>query len=173
MFYHSDLRDRAKPLIGTHWDFVGKSENKFYLSIDNIEEITSFLEKLKGIIHGWLRLKRKQACSTPADWREAWHPDKVQVWGRIGSNSKAIYWFHKAYTGIQEIKQTPLTGELGQIGRIWHRMYPRYQVGNNGKIQNTGGYVELLTIFPDMTDVSETTGQFLQFLPQAGFTRVW
>lgn len=175
LVYPSYLKNNSKPLIGCHWEFVNRSKG-FYLSISELDDIKSFLKNLNSKILGWLRLKQKPVCPTPADWREAWHPNKVQIWGRLAndrSDSRAVYWFHGPYTGIQEIKNTQLTGGLGKIGRIWHRMYPRYQVGNNGKLQNTGGYVELLTIFPDTTDVSETTGQFLQFLHQTDFTRIW
>ena|GEM_PF-4222778 len=56
------------------------------------------------------------------------------MWGRLAKNRDecvAIDWLHKAYQkGIvrgeqdKSIKRTSVTGELGQIGRLWHRMYP-------------------------------------------------
>ena len=63
-----------------------------------------------------------------------WYPDNVQVWGRVAENaedSQAIFWLHQPYQeeirGIQSegsIYRSSVTGQMGQIGRLWHRMYP-------------------------------------------------
>jgi CRISPR-associated protein Cmr6 len=111
-----------------------------------------------------------------SDWREAWHPNKVQVWGKIhnqknprDNQSQAVHWFHGNYSPNKSIKQTVLTGKIGNIGRIWHRMYPRY-VSKDGNLLNPPShYVELLTIFPDN---SATTTDFLQFLAINGFEKL-
>lgn len=108
-------------------------------------------------------------------YRETWHPDNVQVWARIAENdhdSKAVKWFHQSYTRNGSIKNTDLTGRLGQIGRIWHRMYPHYVTGRDGTLTPTHKYVEILTIFPDFSDSTE---RFLEFLGSSSsqFTKVW
>jgi len=72
----------------------------------------------------------------------------------------AIDWLHKRYQqGIsrgetdKSIKRTSVTGELGQIGRLWHRMYPpkRLFTKKEGKwkSKSTNRFIELLTLFPD------------------------
>lgn len=63
-----------------------------------------------------------------------------------------------------------LTGKIGQIGCIWHRMYPRYTITNN-QLQSTKEYVELLTIFPDE---SESAEDFLDYLDSTSdFIKLW
>ncbi|MFL9449911.1 MULTISPECIES: RAMP superfamily CRISPR-associated protein [Nostocales] len=106
-------------------------------------------------------------------WREAWYSPKVQVWARFAENgeSKAILWFHDAYRGEDTIKKSLLAGSMGNTGRIWHRMYPRFVINDNKEIVRGDGYVELLTIFSD--ESSETT-KFLNFLKDnSGFTKIW
>lgn len=59
---------------------------------------------------------------------------------------------------------------MGQIGRIWHRMYPRHILKEN-KLISTREYVELLTIFSDNSD---TTKEFLSFLASnSDFEKLW
>jgi CRISPR-associated protein Cmr6 len=45
---------------------------------------------------------------------------------------------------------------MGQIGRLWHRMYPRFKSSKDdqGKLvlKPTSEYVELLTIFPQVNN---------------------
>jgi CRISPR-associated protein Cmr6 len=80
------------------------------------------------------------------------------VWGRVSANkeSLAVKWFHE----VGRLKGTDLAGRMGQIGQVWHRMYPS---GN--------GYVELLTMFPDESD---KTKSFLSFLKeQTDFELLW
>jgi CRISPR-associated protein Cmr6 len=104
----------------------------------------------------------------------------VQIWGRLADDeddSLAVGWFHGPYlknnTQSQSIKGSSLTGKMGNIGRIYHRMYPHYKKTKEGSIRRVGSeYVELLTIFPDRND---STRQFLDFLatPNSEFTKLW
>ncbi len=162
----------ANPLIGCHWKFASSSE-KLYVPIQELGDITAFLESLQTTILNWLKYKKKSAMENGTSWREAWHPGKVQVWGRIASclaDSQAVYWFHGSYAGQRRIKGTELTGYLNQIGRIWHRMYPQYITLPNGQFKSTGKYIELLTLFPD---ASENTEAFLKFLDEESeFTKI-
>jgi CRISPR-associated protein Cmr6 len=60
---------------------------------------------------------------------------------------------------------------MGNIGRVYHRMYPHHIKTSEGEIKRRGReYIELLTIFPDR---STSTQEFLAFLPNSGFTKVW
>ncbi len=106
-------------------------------------------------------------------WREAWYSPKVQVWACFAENgeSQSILWFHDAYQGENTIKKSLLAGSMGNTGRIWHRMYPRFVTNDKKEIVRGDGYVELLTIFPDE---SLETKQFLNFLrDDSGFTKIW
>jgi CRISPR-associated protein Cmr6 len=64
----------------------------------------------------------------------------------------ALPWFHKD----NFIKRTKLTGYVGnarnpsKVGRIWHRMYPLYEIQKDKITHKNRGreqYIELLTIF--------------------------
>ena len=99
----------------------------------------------------------------------------MQIWGRIAEDkedSLAVEWFHGNYKGSQSIKGSQLTGRVGNIGRIYHRMYPHYFKTKEGEIKPRGReYIEILTIFPDRRD--EKTQEFLTFLPTSNFTKLW
>ena len=124
-----------------------------------------------------------------ADWREAWHPGRVQVWGRLAADkdeSEAIRWFHGAYqqkiAGVQEelsiYRGAVMTGKMGRVGRLWHRMYPKVRLVKDPenpqrpKPLKTREYVELLTIFKDK---SGECIDFLDFLQDGpfGFKLLW
>ena len=70
---------------------------------------------------------------------------------------------------------------MGQIGRLWHRMYPRFRKtqSSEGKAmwKPTEQYAELLTIFPNVTgdtQEQEKARNFLKFLGQeTDFKRLW
>ncbi|WGV28880.1 hypothetical protein [Halotia branconii] len=163
-----------KHLIGCHWQFTQQS-NKYYFPVNNINHITNILNDIHKTVNNWLQLKGKIPSNQVSYWRESFHPQKVQVWGRIAQDeddSLAVRWFHGNYQGVKSIKGSSLTGKLGQIGRLWHRMYPRYIKTKEGEIRRKGKeYVELLTIFPDKKD--EITQDFLTFLPTSDFTKLW
>jgi CRISPR-associated protein Cmr6 len=163
-FYPSYLADKKKAMIGCHWEFSKDSE-KLYLSAgtNDLKKISKFLYKLQTIATQWLEYRQVISGDFVNNWREVWHPEKVQVWGKIVAESKAVHWFHGNYAPGKSIKNTDLTGKMGKTGRIWHRMYPRYVFDNQSKQLRRHGkeYVELLTIFPDN---SNTTQDFLKFL---------
>ncbi|MEM8604772.1 MAG: RAMP superfamily protein, partial [Cyanobacteria bacterium P01_H01_bin.121] len=100
--------------------------------------------------------------------------------------SQAIYWLHGPYrraireAGIPEgsIYKSSVTGKMGQIGRVWHRMYPwvrKVKSKDNPNIPiplRTPKFIELLTIFPDQ---SSECRAFLRFLEQgeSNFQKLW
>lgn len=162
LFYNQYFNNHDKPMIGCHWEFFEASE-KLYLTCNNpnIGNISKFLHDIRQNFVDLLGLTNNNYART---WREVWHPNKVEVWARISTNSQAVQWFHGNYANARSIKRTNLTGKINptQVGRIWHRMYPRC-TKENGELEISDQYVELLTIFPDD---SENTQQFLQFLDQ-------
>lgn len=163
----------GKPMIGSHWEFP-KQSNKYYFPVNNINHITNILNDIKQTVNNWLQLKGKTPTTQVSSWRETFHPQKVQVWGRFAADeadSLAVRWFHANYQGSQSIKGSSLTGRMGQIGRIWHRMYPHYKIRDGEMIRQGRKYVELITIFPDKQD--ERTQQFLTFLPTSNFIKLW
>ncbi|OCQ91011.1 hypothetical protein BCD67_00295 [Oscillatoriales cyanobacterium USR001] len=173
-----------KPPIGCHWEFATESES-FYLPINDLKkDVNQFINNVRSYIKSWVSSQGITLSGFVAkDWREAWHLYKknqygVQVWGRISQNleSQAIHWFHGSYQGNDSIYKSGLTGKLNQTGRIWHRMYPQYNVDDKGQIQSTRNYVEFLTIFPGktQTDGSDETSKFLTFLDkETDFQRLW
>ncbi len=165
-----------KPAIGCHWKFNESSKNLYVTAAsDDLKNIAKFLAEGQQRAIEWLKVNDLEPSRHANDWREVWHPEKVEVWGRIAedkSSSEAITWFHGPYSRNQSIKQSDLTGKLNNIGRIWHRMYPRYLTTRTGELkQKRQEYIELLTIFPDDSD---TTQDFLEFLQnQSEFIKLW
>jgi len=162
LFYPSYFNKNDKPMIGCHWTLTETSQDFLINPNPDLSGITSFIEEIRGQAIAWIQsgLGSYQA-GYAQDWREAWHSDKVQVWGRITNNkSHAVSWFHGNYENQKKIYKSVLTGSMGKIGRIWHRMYP-----------TENGFVELLTIFPDQ---SSQTKDFLDFLASgSGFSQLW
>ncbi|MDH6099864.1 hypothetical protein NWP21_13660 [Anabaenopsis sp. FSS-46] len=160
--------------IGCHWQF-NQPSNTYYFPVNNLSHITNILNNVQKEVNNWLQFKGKQSSNQVSTWRESFHPQKVQVWGRIAEeedDSLAVKWFHGNYHKHSSIKGSSLTGRMGQIGRIWHRMYPRHTRNKEGQINRKGReYVELLTIFPDKKD--EITRDFLRFLGDSDFTKLW
>ncbi|WP_416672131.1 hypothetical protein [Egbenema bharatensis] len=171
-----------RQLIGCHWEFTKRSYPLYIPFNENLTAISKFLDAFydKGKEFSWLQEMNTQGKPTPGI-REAWHKGNVQVWGRLAEDeedSLAIEWFHDPGFAI---KQSELTGKMGKVGRLWHRMYPRFR-----KIQNSEGrtswrqtdqYAELLTIFPNGIDnkqEQEKAKNFLKFLEQeTEFIRLW
>jgi CRISPR-associated protein Cmr6 len=185
------LEDYEKQIIGCHWQWAGRNSPIVHNPVRKLEQITTCIEKLQEAAQNWMQLQGcKPEPDRSADWRESWHPDNVQVWGRFAESredSQAIRWFHDkpysyGYEGKQEvplkIKGTSVTGKLNQIGRIWHRMYPvvlkKPDPENAEKFipKIIPAYLELLTVFPDNTSDFD---QFLTFLEsnQTDFQRLW
>jgi CRISPR-associated protein Cmr6 len=124
-----------------------------------------------------------------SDWRESWHPENVQVWGRVTDGADdcvAIKWLHEAYQKADRrarlpelnIKQTSVTGCISEVGRLWHRMYPVVSLVKDAKDANkkipklTPNYLELLTIFPDDSKECKDFLHFLNSHPE-GFQQLW
>ncbi len=181
LFFESYLVNNSKPMIGCHWLFTQPSEAEDYCITaprGELDNIINLLSSISDTVRNYFKLESTNTCVN--DWREVWHPKKVQVWGRIAENqndSQAVKWFHRD----DFIKRTELTGRIGkpsQVSRIWHRMYPLY-VKRDGKVKhkkNEAGdykYVELLTIFtPDNLSIAK---DFLGFLNSNtnGFVKLW
>jgi CRISPR-associated protein Cmr6 len=174
IFLPDYLKNNRKPLIGCHWEFHQSAE-KLYIPTNKLENISTFLTKLNETIQQWVISHQKQPNNNISKWREVWHPQKVQVWARVAEYEEdcvAVNWFHDFYKEGESIKGSSLTGKIGNIGRIWHRMYPRYSRLKDGAMRRMNDeYVELLTIFPDETS---TTKKFLDFLQrESDFIRVY
>jgi CRISPR-associated protein Cmr6 len=194
LFFADYYEDDPKPLIGCHWQWRARSLSNA-VNLRKLEQVGSLIDKVQQAAIAWMRLQRVEPTpENSALWREAWHPDGVQVWGRLTSKEEpdecvAIHWLHGAYQDaiptarIQEgsIYRSSVTGQMGQIGRLWHRMFPVVQMvpspdDPNGKkmpvLPRSPRYLELLTIFPD--DSREST-RFLEFLNgnQTLFQKVW
>ena len=186
--FYEDYYQQSQPksLIGCHWQWREKSWNKYDLIISP-KQIPSFIKNVQTVAKKWMELQHiSPNPSKHADWREAWHKDNVRVWARLAEDkedSKAVNWFHGAYRpAIREINQsersiyrTDITGRMGRISRIWHRMYPlprKLRDKDEYKIPPNPKYIEIVTIFPDRSDVCN---QFLEFLQSesSGFTQYW
>jgi CRISPR-associated protein Cmr6 len=172
LFYPDYLDNNDKPVIGCHWRLT-KNLSRYSVTINYLEDITTFLNSFYTFIQRFVTSRQEQLSEQGSNWREAFHPSRVQVWGRLADSkldSHAIDWFHGCYQGGNTIKGSDLTGRLNRIGRIWHRMYPHFEVLDQ-KVRSTGKYVEILTIFPDD---SQTSNQFLEFLQASSdFQLLW
>jgi CRISPR-associated protein Cmr6 len=191
LFFEEYYEDSHKSLIGCHWQWVGDSALRNEVQVRKLDKLPEFVEKVRQTAQDWMRSQGVEPNpSQYADWRESWHPDRVQVWGREASDrddSEAIFWFHRPYqeriARVQEegsIYRSSIAGRVGEVGRIWHRMYPVVRLlppGEDGKPipKSTSRFLELLTIFPDESRESQ---QFLEFLQSQqgtsrGFRRLW
>jgi CRISPR-associated protein Cmr6 len=193
LFYEEYYQgNRSKPLIGCHWQWGNKSLGNA-VRVSSLNHVAPFINKVREIASEWMRLNRVEPDENQySDWREAWHPENVQVWGRLteGEDAEAIKWLHQPYQRAnrqfreveKSIKGSSITGQISrqitQIGRLWHRMYPVVILVDNPKNlgkkipRMTGNYLEILTIFPDNSLKCE---DFLKFLnsESGGFKRLW
>ncbi|GBO52004.1 hypothetical protein APA_4108 [Pseudanabaena sp. lw0831] len=184
--YYEETNYR-KPLIGCHWQWKGRYLRD--VQVDDLDHISSFLKRLQSVAKIWLKLQGVKVGTSYADnWRESWHVDNVQVWGKLADDndsSEAIHWLHRPYQEKDararidklQIKGSSVTGKIGQIGRLWHRMYPVVKISTDPNdatkkiIKKTKQYMELLTIFPNDSD--ECTN-FLDFLAdRQQFEQLW
>ncbi|NJR22746.1 MAG: hypothetical protein HC786_11560 [Richelia sp. CSU_2_1] len=177
LFFPQYLND--KPMIGCHWEFIEESEKRYVIPVNQIADITTFLDELQRKVAGFPLMREIKRGKPQGNLREAWQKGNVEVWGRIADNkndSLAVRWFHDPYSTGKSIQRSELTGKMGQIGRIWHRMYPRYRKRGEELI-DTGEYVELLTIFPNRSGNEEEvkkTEDFLNFLKDSSdFIQLW
>jgi CRISPR-associated protein Cmr6 len=183
LFFEEYYSDNDKPLIGCHWqwaDDLTLQEDRLWHSY-KLEQIQPRIDKFRQAALTWMELQGSQPKAS-TEWRESWHPDRVQVWGRIAEDkdhSIAIDWLHGSYCNPSTIKGSQLTGQMGTVGRIWHRMYPVIALGKNEAnpkqpiVKRRNQFIELFTIFPD-TDIPQSQ-PFLTFLKeeQNDFTKVW
>jgi CRISPR-associated protein Cmr6 len=182
LFFPDYYNRGNKPLIGCHWEWDEARSLTNNFAVNEVEQIKEFIDRLRTTASDWLRLKNIPLSNIPAGWREVWHPEQVQVWAREAADdgdSLAIKWFHRTYSNDDSsIARSDLTGRLGNIGRIWHRMYPiaelkaSSQDPNKDIAEKIDAFIEILTIFPD-NDIPECQ-PFLQFLSKENeFTKVW
>ncbi len=168
-----------KPMIGCHWSFA-ECSHKFYIPVGrNLANVTLFLDTLQANLAKSPLLRKVSNVPSQGYLRESWQKGNVEVWGRIAkdrNDSLAVRWFHGNYQTGQSIYRSELTGRMGKISRIWHRMYPQYRK-RDGQMVDMGGYIELLTIFPNRDGDSEQvqkTANFLEFLRDSGdFIQLW
>lgn len=160
LFHRDYFKHGNKPMIGCHWEFSNQSK-EFYIATDcdDLSEIRTFLAEIREQAIAWVQSENLSLNNYEQGWRETWHPDKVQVWGRIAKNgqSQAVRWFHDDNC----LRKTALAGGLSQIGRTWHRMYPRYVVKDGKLMRLDKECIELLTIFPDPSEKSQSFMDFL------------
>lgn len=179
-FFPSYLNDSRKCTIGCHWEFEDQSLKSYCIPVKQLEDVTRFLDDLQRNVAKFPMLKKYSPKSPDRILRETWKKGNVEVWGRIADgedDSEAVHWFHGAYEGSRSIYKSELTGSMGQIGRMWHRMYPRYLPPTVEKMppKDTGEFIELLTIFPNRSgkDAAKTQ-EFLDFLrDRSDFEKLW
>ncbi|MBR8829487.1 MAG: RAMP superfamily protein [Gomphosphaeria aponina SAG 52.96 = DSM 107014] len=183
-------QNQRQSLIGCHWTWGKKSlqtkSDRHNVAL-KLNEVTAMIEKVISAAREWMELEnippldyqQSHQNRSYANWRESWHPAKVQVWVRIAENAtdaQGLPWFHGMGNNI--IYHSDLTGRMGQIGRLWHRMYPQVKFLKSNKDPNklihkeTGKYLELLTFFPDNSPVSEDFQKFLDEV-QPYFDILW
>jgi CRISPR-associated protein Cmr6 len=179
-FFRPYLEKGNKPMIGCHWKFIDSSESLYLPITDLQQDLSQFIDRLRIRFQNYAA---KQGYTihpdnpVHCDWREAWYPydnqGGVQVWGRIVEDRiKAIKWFHQPYEGTHTLRN--LQGSIGrdsQTGRLWHRIYPYYQLNSEGKLQRQKPPIELLTFFPETT---EDSAHFIAFLNErSDFVKIW
>ena len=187
--FYEEYYKRRKPLIGCHWQWDKRSLT-YGAKVSNLNRVGRFIDQVRQIASEWMQLQGvKPDERNHANWREAWYPDGVEVWGRLAEGAEdcvAIKWLHEAYQkenhrfkeAEKSIKQSSVTGEIGQVGRLWHRMYPVVKLVDNPKNperktpRSTPNYLELLTIFPDDSRKCDDFLDFLDTEPE-GFQRLW
>lgn len=191
IFFEEYYEDTHKALIGCHWQWLGENTQRNNVQVSRLEKVGGFFDLVREVAKEWIHAQGKsfKPGNWTKDWREVWHPSNVKVWGRVAKNrddSVAVRWFHQPYRrriqGVQmegSIYKSPLTGEkIGQISRLWHRMYPvvssKKDPENPQKtlVKTTPRYLELITIFPDDTKETNDFLDFLRSKPE-GFEQLW
>lgn len=189
-FFEEYYEDAYKPLIGCHWQWSGDGALRRNVRVWRLAQVNGFVEQIRSAAQEWMQSQgvTPQPDRWAKDWREAWHPANVQVWGREATDvedSEAIRWFHGPYLeavrGVcaeGSIYKTDFVGKVNQVSNLWHRMYPVAELRKNPDdpqkptIKRTLKFLELLTIFPDDSDVSDAFLDFLGKKPY-GFEQLW
>ena len=187
--FYEDYYNRAKPLIGCHWQW-DKSSLANGAIISSLDRVGRFINDVRQIAAEWMELEGIQFNENNyANWREAWHPNRVQVWGRKAEgaeDSVAIHWLHQSYQKAnpkfreveKSIKESTVTGKISQVGRLWHRMYPVVKLEEDPqrpgrrRARVMPQYWEILTVFPDDSDKCADFLDFLDSQPE-GFRQLW
>ena len=186
-FFEEYYDDRHKALIGCHWQWLGENSQRRNVQASRLEKVGQFLDNVRQTAKEWIQSQNKPLGET-ADWREAWHPRNVQVWGRVAEDaddSAAVLWFHEPYRqrirnfqSEGSIYQSSVTGKIGKISLIWHRMYPMILLKKNPEnpkkptVRPTRRYLELITIFPEDSQKCDDFLNFLETQPE-GFELLW
>ena len=189
-FFEEYYENNYKALIGCHWQWLGENTQGRNVQVSRLEKVGEFLDNVRQTAREWIQSQNKplREAEWAQDWREAWHPSNVQVWGRIADNvdeSAAVRWFHQPYQqriqGIQSegsIYRSPVTGKIGQISLIWHRMYPLIILKKDPEnprkpiVRPSPRYLEIITIFPDGSTKSNDFSEFLNSHPEQ-FEQLW
>lgn len=189
-FFEEYYKNNYKALIGCHWQWLGEKTQKPNLQVSGLKQVGGFLDNVRQTAREWIQSQNRplREAGWAEDWREAWHPSNVQVWGRIADNSDesaAVDWFHKPYQQeIQNVQsegsiyKSSITGRIGQISLIWHRMYPLILLKKDPEnpkkriVTPTPRYLELITIFPDGSTKSNNFLRFLNTHPEQ-FEQLW
>ncbi|MBF2075532.1 MAG: RAMP superfamily protein [Synechococcales cyanobacterium C42_A2020_086] len=186
LFYREENYEK---LIGCHWQWAGEIDRRNALRVWKPTKVGEFIDSVRETAKVWMQLRRNINPNPDchADWREAWHPSRVRIFGRIAKtrdDCAAIDWLHEPYQKKisntdkeKTIKATSVTGQINRIGRLWHRMYPpkvRLVAKNSEKpkLEKTDRFLELLTIFPDGSQESNDFLEFLNTKPE-GFEQLW
>lgn len=189
-FFEEYYEDTYKALIGCHWEWAGDNTKRRNVQVAQPKKLGAFIERVREAAKEWILAQNKplREGNWATAWREAWNPSNVQVWGRVADNydeSSAVQWFHKSYQskieGVQpegSIYKSHLTGKIGQISRIWHRMYPVVLLKKDPEnpkkpiVKSSPRYLEILTIFPDNSHQCNDFLEFLNTNPD-GFEQLW
>jgi CRISPR-associated protein Cmr6 len=188
---YPDYYDQGyKPLIGCHWEWIGKRSQIRDVRVRKLDKVGDFVEEVRQAAQDWMQLQGYvPSPKQHADWREAWYPSNVQVWGREADgidDSEAVRWLHGPFreaipnTGIREgsIYRSSMTGRIGQIGRLWHRMYPKVRLVKDPENPKrpkplvTRQFFELVTLFPDQSVESDELIYYLES-QQKTFQKLW
>jgi CRISPR-associated protein Cmr6 len=188
---YPDYYDRgSKPLIGCHWEWLGRRSQIRDVRVRRLDHVSRFIEEVRQVAQDWMQLQSEALDpSHLASWRESWYPGHVEVWGREAEDiedCEAVFWLHGPYQEAMPAFKVPegsiykssITGRMSQVGRLWHRMYPKVILVKDPKDPArrnpvvTRQFFELITVFPDQSTESE---QFLDFLhtKQSLFKELW
>ena len=145
--------------IGCHW------QSRDFEEIQTAHQLRVLLETLHHLCCQRLNVNRAQ----PSNWREAWHPERLGVYTRVGDQSQAIRLFHDETfkTTLAIGGRKPSDDRPTGISSVWHRMLP---------LQNNQ-FLEIVTVFhgdrsPWQRDLEDQLKPFLNAIRQ-NFSLTW
>lgn len=101
LFYEEYYENDYKSLIGCHWQWLGERSLALDVQVRKLDQFGGFIDKVRQTAQDWMKLQGiTPNPAQKAPWREAWHHDTVQVWGREADSkedSQAIFWLHQPY----------------------------------------------------------------------------